>query len=473
MNDQACVVVWFRRDLRLSDHVALYEAMQSDLPILPVFILDDALLQSDYVGAPRVKFMLAGLDTLDKSLRDCGSRLLVRQGKVVSVMRDLVDKYNVKTIYFNRDYSPYARKRDEQIQQAFDTVMCNDRLMVAPEEIATNEGNPYTVYTPFKKKWRSLDKPMPEPIDYALDENRFVETNDESNIPSLADLGFSETIDIPPVGETVAYERLQQFADERIYAYAKRRNTLANPFDDERNGTSSLSPYIRFGMVSIRQIYATARKAYRQATNEAGRDSVNKWVDEVIWHEFYTHVLYHFPHVLQENFSDKYERLTWMDDDDGLQAWKDGQTGYPVIDAAMRQLNATGWMHNRARMIVASFLTKDLLIDWREGERYFMQRLLDGDPAANNGGWQWSASTGTDAQPYFRIFNPVSQSEKFDPDGTFIRQWVPELRELSDEDIHEPWMLDNPPENYPAPIVDHKQARERTLDVFKSARESS
>jgi deoxyribodipyrimidine photo-lyase len=223
-------------------------------------------------------------------------------------------------------------------------------------------------------------------------------------------------------------------------------------------------------MVSPRQIRAAAADAYRVAPDHDARESVNTWMDEIIWHEFYTHILWHFPDVIRHNFDRTYDSLPWRDAEDDFAAWAEGRTGYPVVDAAMRQLRATGWMHNRARMIVASFLTKDLLIDWRRGEAHFMQFLLDGDMAANNGGWQWAASTGTDAQPYFRIFNPVTQSERFDPDGTYIRRWVPELADVPTKHIHSPWDAKNPPSRYPPPIVDHSAARSRALDAFKGAR---
>ena len=254
-----------------------------------------------------------------------------------------------------------------------------------------------------------------------------------------------------------------------VYNYADGRNKLGNPSTAPLTETSFLSPYIRFGLLSLRQIYWSAREAYDQTSSNEKKDSVKTFMDEIIWHEFYTHILYHFPHVKDGNFYGKYDDIEWDNNRDAFEAWKQGKTGYPIVDAAMRQLLQTGWMHNRARMIVASFLTKDLLVDWRWGELHFMQHLLDGDLAANNGGWQWAAGTGTDAQPYFRIFNPVSQSKKFDPDGAFIRCWVPELRDIPDKFIHEPWNMDSPPADYPAPIVDHRDARERTLEVYKRA----
>jgi deoxyribodipyrimidine photo-lyase len=328
------------------------------------------------------------------------------------------------------------------------------------------------VYTPFMREWKKRHKP---PLNDDLS-GRFHDLAgiDDASLPALEDLGFSETIDVPPACEAVAQGRLNYFTGGPIYDYSEARNALMpEPFaDDTLGGTSVLSPYFRLGMLSPRQAYWAARAAYENAEGRAARESVEAWVNELAWREFYMHVMYHWPHVSQHSFNREYDALEWRNAPDDLAAWQEGRTGYPLVDAAMRQLNHIGWMPNRARMVVASFLTKDLLIDWRAGERYFMQHLIDGDPAANNGGWQWSAGTGTDAQPYFRIFNPVTQSQKFDPEGTYIRHWVPELRDVTGKHIHAPWKLKEPPADYPAPIVDHKAARQRTLDAFKAVKNS-
>jgi deoxyribodipyrimidine photo-lyase len=287
-------------------------------------------------------------------------------------------------------------------------------------------------------------------------------------LPTLRDLGFAAGFDSPPASETAAQRQLARFMDGPVYGYGETRSGLApEPFaPDATLLTSVLSPYLRFGLLSPRRAYHAARAAYGAAADDQARKSVETWVNEIVWREFYMHILYHFPHVSAGNFRRTYDALVWRDAPDELERWKQGQTGYPVVDAAMRQLVAVGWLPNRARMIVASFLSKDLLIDWREGEAYFMQRLVDGDPAANNGGWQWTAGTGTDAQPYFRIFNPVSQARKFDPQGAYIRRWVPELRAVPDTFIHAPWEMPAPPRGYPPPMVDHGFARERALAAF-------
>jgi deoxyribodipyrimidine photo-lyase len=281
----------------------------------------------------------------------------------------------------------------------------------------------------------------------------------------------TETRHVPfPPGEAEAQRRLAAFVtgpDASIYRYSVDRNRL------DLDGTSQLSPYLRLGMLSTRQVVVAALNAMAAAPTSEAEKGAETWLNELIWREFYAAILYHFPHVRQRSFRPQYDAIPWRNDREEFAAWCEGKTGYPVVDAAMRQLLATGWMHNRARMITASFLVKDLLIDWRWGEKWFMQHLVDGDPAANNGGWQWTAGTGTDAAPYFRIFNPVLQSKKFDPHGDYIRRWVPELRNLNEKDIHAPWESAADVPRYPAPIVDHKFARERTLDAYKLAKGST
>ncbi|MEQ8674343.1 MAG: deoxyribodipyrimidine photo-lyase [Aggregatilineales bacterium] len=470
------VIFWFRRDLRLQDNLGFKAALDSEQPVIPLFIFDPAILQSPRIGAPRLKFMLNALESLSIELHKHQRELLIRHGDPNDVLRALIDETGADKLFFNIDYTPFARKRDEIIQNTLkiDVQAFHDRLLAAPGDVLKDDGKPYVVYTPFKNKWRKLPKPdRPERYEISADNLHTLEGIQNDGIPTIADLGFDETINVPIASEDKALHILEAYMSKPVYSYKEGRNALGNPSTAQPTNpltqTSFLSPYIRFGLVSLRQIYWSARDAHAETQSDDRQESVSTFVNEIIWHEFYTHILYFFPQVKTANFYDKYDDLAWNTSDSDLQAWKDGQTGYPVVDAAMRQLKATGWMHNRARMIVASFLTKDLLIDWREGELHFMQWLLDGDLAANNGGWQWAAGTGTDAQPYFRIFNPISQSTKFDPDGDFIRCWIPELRDVPDKFIHEPWKMDNPPENYPPPIVDHSEARQRTLDAFKAA----
>jgi deoxyribodipyrimidine photo-lyase len=470
----APTIVWFRRDLRLNDHLALHAAVRRGQRIVPLFIFDDGILASDRVGAPRLDFMLAALRSLDADLRAFGARLIVRRGEPLAVLRAVASDTGAAAVYFSADYTPYARRRDGEVHALLGLPVeaFHDRLLVAPDEISTNSGAPYTVYTPFKNRWRELPKRHESAVDYTLTADSFATLDGVKSeaIPSLTELGLSSEVPLPPASERSAFKRLTAFTTRKIYDYGAGRDLLADAFDEAHNATSSLSPYIRFGLVSLRQIRQAAADAYVATASDDRRKSVTKWMDEVIWHEFYTHILWHFPQAAVRNYNEKYDDVEWRDAPDELQAWQEGLTGYPVVDAAMRQLKATGWMHNRARMITASFLTKDLLIDWRAGELHFMRWLLDGDLAANNGGWQWAAGTGTDAQPYFRIFNPVMQSVKF-ASGAFIRRWVPELRDVPDADIHEPWKRDRPPHDYPPPIVDHAAARDRTLAAYKAIKD--
>jgi deoxyribodipyrimidine photo-lyase len=463
------VIHWFRRDLRLTDNFALAAACQSGEPVIPLFILDPAILSSTNVGAPRLTFMLKTLHALDETLRKQGGKLVIRNGEPDVVLHQVMQETGATTIYFNRDYTPYARRRDAAILKAVNAQQFDDAALLPPEVIMKADGGPYTVFTPFKRTWLKIPKP---PITTAPAQFRFVTDIQTDNLPTPHDLGIESTFAVPEASEAEAMRRLHNFLQKRIYRYRVGRNELAgDPHDDTITGTSFLSPYFRFGLLSPRQAFWSARDAYLAAVDSSGKESVETWVSELVWRDFYLHILYHFPHAAKGNYRQSYDALEWRRAEDELETWKQGQTGYPVVDAAMRQMNQMGWMPNRARMIVASFLTKDLLIHWQEGERYFMQRLIDGDPAANNGGWQWAAGTGTDAQPFFRIFNPVSQSEKFDPDGAYIRRWVSELRDVPKEYIHAPWRMPTPPKGYLPPMVDHAFARQRTLSAFKAVRE--
>lgn len=469
------VIHWFRRDLRLTDNTALDAAAETGAQIVPVFIFDPAITESPHLGLPRFGFLLKALEALDKSLQERGSRLVIRRGDPRQVLRELTEEFGAAAVYANRDISPFAYKRDAEIEQNLGVPLhwYDDVLMLPPGLVLKDDGKPYTVFTPFKKKWLTIPKAE---LVSTPGRGAFQKIDDAADIPTLADFGKTLTMDLPEASEAEAQKRLHDFLAARVYEYSEGRNVLAAvPKDDTEYGSSFLSPYLRLGMLSPRQAYWGAREAYKRLTTEtprkSGEISVEAWVSELVWRDFYGHILHHFPHVLKSNFRPAYDALEWRKAPQELQAWKDGMTGYPVVDAAMRQLKTMGWMPNRARMIVASFLTKDLLISWQEGEQHFMDWLIDGDPAANNGGWQWSAGTGTDAQPYFRIFQPVSQSEKFDPDGEYIRRWIPELRGVDAKFIHAPWEMETPPADYPPPIVDHKMARERTLAAFKAVKD--
>jgi deoxyribodipyrimidine photo-lyase len=456
---------WIRRDLRLSDNLALAAALEQGGPVIPAFILDPRLLASPYVGEKRLAFLFAGLCALDVDLRRRGSTLIIRQGDPLEALHVLRNESGASRIFVEADVSPYARHRDKRVQHDLPLTLTPGNTVHPPAMLHKADGTPYTVFTPFSRMWHSLPfpgSPLPAPEHFLA-------------LPPIASLELPISPEHPstspfPAGEVEGQQRLDAFISSRISRYANERNRM------DLEGTSGLSPYLRFGMLSARQSAWAAFQAEAQAVDGPARRGAETWLNELIWREFYAAILYHYPHVRQMAFRPQLRRIPWQNDPEDFAAWCEGRTGYPVVDAAMRQLNATGWMHNRARMIVASFLTKDLLVDWRMGERYFMQHLLDGDPAANNGGWQWTAGTGTDAAPYFRVFNPVLQAIKFDPSGAYVRRWVPELAAVPDEFIHMPWKMPVDEQrragclvgvDYPVPIVDHAAARQRVLAAYR------
>jgi deoxyribodipyrimidine photo-lyase len=465
---------WIRRDLRLADNQALTAALAHAERVVPVFVLDPELLDSPYVGDKRVAFLLGGLRQLDADLRARGSRLVVRHGEPLSELKALLDETAATGIFAEEDFSPYARTRDAGVAERLPLRLHPGVTVRPPGVVLKADGTPYTIFTPFSRTWKAL--PLPS-------EGGILAT--PASLPAVPDVHSLTIPDAPalpsaepfPPGEAEAERRLDAFVEAGaplIYRYAEGRNRL------DQEGTSQLSPYLRFGMVSARRVVGIALKAVEAAPNPQARQSAEAWFNELIWREFFVHILHHFSHVRGSSFRPEYDRIAWENDAVDLAAWCEGRTGYPVVDAAMRQLIQAGWMHNRARMIVASFLVKDLLVDWRWGEQFFMQHLVDGDPAANNGGWQWTAGTGTDAAPYFRIFNPVLQGKRHDPHGRYVRLWVPELAGVPDRFIHEPWKMPADVqqeagcaigEAYPAPIVDHAWARERTLSAYRLARE--
>jgi deoxyribodipyrimidine photo-lyase len=441
-------LVWFRRDLRLTDNPALHAATQAAEQVVPVFCFDPAILAAGDTSSRRVGFLIDCLRSLDKNLRHLGAALVVRQGDPLACLDALARESGAEALYFNVDYESYARKRDAAVVawargRGLEVHSFEDQCIQAPGTVLKKDGTAYTVFTPFSRAWREQPTPRPKPPPKTL---RLPPGLRSDPLPDPAALGHPVDIELPAAGERAALDTMKAFMAERIRAYQSIRDFPA------LDATSHLSPHLRFGTISARTVLAAAEKARAERVGPAAE--IDTFINELIWRDFYKHILYHFPHVETGCFRREYDALEWPNDRALFEAWCAGETGYPIVDAAMRQLNRTGWMHNRLRMITASFLTKDLLVDWRWGERYFMKQLLDGDLAANNGGWQWAAGTGTDAQPYFRIFNPSSQTAKFDPEETFIRKYVLEL--------------DTPA--YPRPVVSHAAQREKALALYKKVR---
>jgi deoxyribodipyrimidine photo-lyase len=462
------VVHWFRSDLRLRDNTALAAAVRHAERLALVFVFDERILRGDGVGPPRLRFLLGCLGRLTQELAARGQRLLVRRGDPVRVVPALLRELRADRVTWNRDPGPYARSRDTKVRRAAARAGVaveehEDRVVFGAEELRTQAGEPFRVYTPFRNAWWARFAREPREPGGALRLPPPVDGFGGEPLPDAAALGAAgEVPDLPPAGEAAAARRLDAFLSGPAARYAADRDR------PDRAGTSRLSPYLHLGAISARTCFARALEAERE--EPAAAHGLRKWLDELVWREFFHTILEVHPRVVRRAFRPEYDALAWADDEAGLRAWCEGRTGYPIVDAGMRELAATGWMHNRARMIVASFLTKDLGLDWRRGERFFQQRLVDGDLAANNGGWQWAASIGTDAQPYFRIFNPVSQGERYDPEGAYVRRFVPELERLDARFVHRPWEAPSPPRGYPAPIVDHAQRRRLALRRYEAAR---
>ncbi len=459
---------WIRRDIRLKDNQTLQAALKDADQLIPLFIIEPEIMEA---AAPKRRaFILNALRDLDQQLRNLGSRLIVRQGPAAKAMGDLFEEFPEAAVFAHEDFSPFARERDAEIKESYDLSLHSSVVLRHPTAVLKDDGEPYIVYTPYKNKW--YEEPLPNPGDLLPIPDRLPSLPD--NIATMERPEVEQVTDFPATTDE-AQRRFSEFLEDGIQHYKSQRDQM------NVDSTSQLSPYLRFGLLSIREAFAMAQMALMQAQKDKTRAEIRTWMNELVWREFYTTILFHFPHVMEGPFREEYEDIAWREDQADLEAWQKGQTGYPIVDACMRQLLETGWMHNRGRMIVASFLTKDLLINWQHGEAWFMNNLVDGDPAANNGGWQWSAGTGTDAAPYFRIFNPILQGKKHDPEGEFIAKWVPELQDLPKAFHHEPWEMDEDiaqkydfklGRDYPQQIVDHFFARDRTLEAYKAARES-
>jgi deoxyribodipyrimidine photo-lyase len=432
MQKPEVIIFWFRRDLRLHDNAGLYYALGNGTPVLPLFIFDTTIVNRlENKHDRRVDFIHQALIALQNQLTELGSSLLVLKGTPHEIFSSLLTQYSIRKVFTNSDYEPDAIERDKEVRELLDKhsvelISLKDQVIFEKEEVVKDDGLPYTVFTPYMKKWKaklSDDSLKAYPSEDSF--SWFYKTK-PFPFPSLTEIGFEPTgiqFTSPVVNEAI------------ISDYHNQRDFPAVA------GTSRLSVHLRFGTVSIRQLVKLAIKL-----NE-------KWLNELIWREFYMMILYHFPHVVKGAFKKQYDAIPWVNNEQQFESWCNGQTGYPIVDAGMRELNTTGFMHNRVRMITASFLVKHLLIDWRWGEAYFAEKLIDFDLSANNGGWQWAASSGCDAAPYFRVFSPDAQTKRFDPELKYIHKWVPEFEELT----------------YPRPIVDHKFARERVLAVYKKA----
>jgi deoxyribodipyrimidine photo-lyase len=458
---------WFRNDLRLRDNTAL-EALAARVDEwLPVFVLDPRIVAGPGNGGPRMRFLLDCLHRLSRDLDKRGLPLLVRQGRPEEVLPKLLHETGAQLLSFNEDVTPFARRRDNAVQRAVERTGAEvlarlDHVVFRSSEIRTASGGAYSVYSPYRKTWWRHWKLEPRLPVRLRRLPAAIPGFSADKIPYARAVDLApDGCDVPTGGESAARRRLDRFLTTTVERYHEDRDR------PDRDGTSRLSPYLRFGAISVRECFDRAEEA--ASCEPALQRGVSKWLDELIWREFYSGILEEHPRVLRENYRQEYDELCWNDDPKAFQAWCEGRTGFPIVDAGMRQLRATGWMHNRVRMIVASFLTKDLLIDWREGERFFFEHLVDGDPASNNGGWQWAASTGTDAQPYFRIFNPLAQGRRWDPEGRYVRRWISELRQVPDGNVHAPWEVDQTGD-YPPPLVDHAERRVLALERYSLAR---
>jgi deoxyribodipyrimidine photo-lyase len=420
-------VFWFRRDLRLEDNVALHNALKTGGKIFPVFIFDENILDNLPKNDARVSFIYQTLHQLDTELKKVGSSLLIKKGNPLKIWKSLITEHNITAVYTNKDYEPYATKRDQEVEAFLMSKNVSffnykDQVIFEQDELVKNDGLPYTVYTPYKNKWLQKFDVEVDTKEFVVEFSNFY--NFTADFPTLKSIGFEESlIKVKPY----SLKSLDNYDEVRDF-----------PSHDK---TSYLSPYFRFGLVSVRNMVLFALK-----TNAT-------FLNELIWREFFMQVLFHFPKVVTNNFKQKYDAIPWRNNEKEFKKWCKGETGYPMVDAGMRQLNKTGYMHNRVRMITAGFLCKHLLIDWRWGEAYFAEKLLDYELSANNGNWQWAAGTGCDAAPYFRVFNPESQLKKFDKNLEYIRKWIEDFDELT----------------YPPPIVEHKMARERAITTYKKA----
>ncbi|MES1021564.1 deoxyribodipyrimidine photo-lyase [Gloeocapsa sp. BRSZ] len=467
------ILFWHRRDLRIADNTGLAAARKQSQKVVGVFCLDPNILERDDVAAVRVTYMIGCLQALQQRYTEVGSQLLILHDNPTQAIPRLAAALNAQAVFWNWDVEPYSQERDRTIIEALKEKGIQflpenwDQILHSPDEIRTGSHQPYTVFTPFWRNWSSKSKAEPvatlQGVTGLTDTERDIaQQAGVIPLPTAKDLGFvwDRDLVIAP-GEAAAQERLEEFSYKAITEYKEQRNFPAV------NGTSQLSAALKFGAIGIRTVWAATIAALENSRSDETDTSIRAWQQELAWREFYQHAMYHFPELATGAYREAFKNFPYENNEELFQAWCVGKTGYPIVDAAMRQMNESGWMHNRCRMIVANFLTKDLLIDPRLGEKYFYQRLIDGDLSANNGGWQWSASSGMDPKPV-RIFNPASQAQKFDPEGEYIREWIPELRSVDTEyllsgDIP---ALEREALGYPLPIVDHKRQQRQFKAIY-------
>ena len=480
------VIVWFRRDLRLADNPALSHAVRAGEPIVPVFILDDEDAGERRAGGASRWWLHGSLEKLDGDIRSRtgGQGLVLRRGRAEAVIPALVEATGASTVVWNRCYDPWATQRDSRLKAALraggvEASSFNAALLCEPLSIFNKQGEPYKVFTPFWKALRAAiqpPKPSPAPRRIAIATTPPGERLEDWSLRPQRPDWAAGLRDAWTPGEAGATQRLDAFLDQAVFDYAAQRNLPAVA------GTSRLSAHLHFGEIGPWQVWRAVTTAAQAAFGDPFHRGVETFLSELAWREFSHHLLFHAPSLPTAALKPEFDRFAWRDDPPALEAWRRGRTGYPIVDAGLRELWTTGWMHNRVRMIVASFLIKDLLIDWREGEAWFWDTLVDADLANNAASWQWVAGSGADAAPYFRIFNPVSQGLRFDPDGGYVRRWAPELARLPDAAIHAPWLA-TPAQlaaagvqlgrDYPHPIVDHAMARARALAAYQAVRRTA
>ncbi len=452
---------WIQRNIRIVDNRTLSAALHENNGLVPVFILNQKILENQHSISCKDRFLIPVLKSFDKELRLLGSKLIVRVGNPVEEIIKLAEECGANKIFTDADSHPDSIRIYQQLGEKIELIFGEHPCVFPFSAVSQKNGKPYQVFTPFSRAWKAL----PVNLDLQPSLKHLPPVPDLFSVP----LPFLSSQDDFPSKESEAARRLKSFIEGPIYAYKESRNFL------DQEGSSFLSPYFRWGLLSKRQALNAAFEAKQNTNDVVSKNNCESWIDEIIWNDFFQSILHFFPQVLHGAFRTSMQDIAWSDSAINLQAWKDGLTGYPVVDAGMRQLQNTGWMHNRARMITSSFLVKHLLINWQEGERWFFDLLIDGDPALNNGNWQWAAGTGTDAVPYFRIFNPILQGKKYDSHGKYIRKWIPELSDVPVRFIHTPWLMSSLDQknchvkigsDYPLPIVDHGMAKIRALSVL-------